>query len=62
MNKFFLLIAWFVLAMWLTTLGYEMLSAPNTIENIVGLTILCTFVAISVKTKLLININKLWKK
>lgn len=44
---------WFVIFIVLLTLGLEMISAPNTIENVIGFLILVATVLISIKTKCL---------
>lgn len=50
--------------MWLSTVAFEMLSAPSSTENIVGLAIIIAIFACSVKTRCFTNINikKPWTK
>ena len=44
---------WFVLFMALLTLGLNMVSEPNTIENVIGFFIIVAIVLISIETKCL---------
>lgn len=48
---------WFVIFIILITLGLEMISAPNTIENVIGFLILVVTVLISIKTKCLTTLK-----
>lgn len=48
---------WFILFMALLTLGLNMVSEPNTIENVIGFFIIVAIVLISIETKCLILIN-----
>ena len=48
---------WFVLFMALLTLGLNMVSEPNTIENVIGFFIIVAIVLISIETKCLTLIN-----
>lgn len=48
---------WFILFMALLTLGLNMVSEPNTIENVIGFFIIVAIVLISIKTKCLTLIN-----
>lgn len=48
---------WFILFMVLLTLGLNMVSEPNTIENVIGFFIIVTIVLISIETKCLTLIN-----
>lgn len=47
--KVFKLVAWFVLFMGLTSWSLSMISAPNTIENIIGIFILTGTIYLSIK-------------
>lgn len=55
--KYFKIIIWFILTMYLITLGLDMVSVPNTIENIIGFIIVFLTIYVSIKTKCFININ-----
>ena len=48
---------WFILFMALLTLGFNMVSKPNTIENVIGFFIIVAIVLISIETKCLTLIN-----
>lgn len=48
---------WFILFIALLTLGLNMVSEPNTIENVIGFFIIVAIVLISIKTKCLTLIN-----
>ena len=48
---------WFILFMALLTLGLNMISEPNTIENVIGFFIIVAIVLISIETKCLTLIN-----
>lgn len=48
---------WFVIFIILITLGLEMISAPNTIENVIGFFMIVTVLYLSIKTKCLIAIK-----
>ena len=51
---------WFVIFIILLTLGLEMISAPNTIENVIGFFIVVIVLYLSIRTKCLtiIKFNK----
>lgn len=51
---------WFVIFIVLLTLGLEMISAPNTIENVIGFFMAVAILYLSVRTKCLtiIKFNK----
>ena len=51
---------WFVIFIVLLTLGLEMISAPNTIENVIGFFMVVTVLYLSIRTKCLtiIKFNK----
>lgn len=51
---------WFVIFTILITLGFEMISAPNTIENVIGFFMVVTVLYLSIRTKCLtiIKFNK----
>lgn len=44
---------WFILFLALLGAGFEMISKPSTIENIIGFFIIVTIIIISIKTKCL---------
>lgn len=48
---------WFVIFIILITLGFEMISAPNTIENVIGFFMVVATLHLSVKTKCLTSIK-----
>lgn len=48
---------WFVIFIVLLTLGLEMISAPNTIENVIGFFMVVAISYLSVKTKCLTAIK-----
>ena len=48
---------WFVIFIILLTLGLEMISAPNTIENMIGFLMVVTVLYLSIKTKCLTTIK-----
>ena len=51
---------WCVIFTILITLGFEMISAPNTIENVIGFFMVVTVLYLSIRTKCLtiIKFNK----
>lgn len=51
---------WFVIFTILITLGLEMISAPNTTENVIGFFMVVTVLYLSIRTKCLtiIKFNK----
>ena len=48
---------WFVIFIVLLTLGLEMISAPNTIENVIGFFMVLAIIDLSVITKCLTTIK-----
>ena len=48
---------WFVIFIILITLGLEMISAPNTIENMIGFFMIVAILYLSIKTKCLTTIK-----
>ena len=48
---------WFVIFIVLLTLGLEMISAPNTIENVIGFFMIVATLYLSIKTKCLTTIK-----
>ena len=48
---------WFVIFIVLLTLGLEMISAPNTIENVIGFLMIVATLYLSIKTKCLTTIK-----
>ena len=48
---------WFVVFIILITLGLEMISAPNTIENVIGFLMVVIVLYLSIKTKCLTTIK-----
>jgi uncharacterized Tic20 family protein len=55
--KYFKIVIWFILTMYLITLGLDMVSVPNTIENIIGCLIVFITIYVSIKTKCFTNIK-----
>lgn len=51
------LVVWFVIFIALLNIGLEMITAPNTMENIVGVGLLVAVVVISINTKCLTSIG-----
>lgn len=51
---------WFILFLALLGAGFEMVSKPSTIENVIGFFVVAAIVVISIKTKCLttIKLNK----
>lgn len=56
MKKGLILVVWFVVFMALLTGSLSLISAPNTIENLLGVVILAITVTFSIKTKCLTNL------
>lgn len=48
---------WFVIFIILITLGFEMISAPNTIENVIGFFMVVATLYLSARTKCLTAIK-----
>ena len=48
---------WFVIFIILINLGLEMISAPNTIENVIGFFMIVATLYLSIKTKCLTTIK-----
>ena len=48
---------WFVIFIILITLGLEMISVPNTIENVIGFFMVVTVLYLSIRTKCLTAIK-----
>ena len=48
---------WYVIFIILITLGFEMISAPNTIENVIGFFMVVATLYLSVRTKCLAAIK-----
>lgn len=57
MKKGLILVVWFVVFMALLTGSLSLISAPNTIENLLGVAVLAGTVAFSIKTKCLTTIK-----
>lgn len=52
---------WYVIFIILITLGFEMISAPNTIENVIGFFMVVATLYLSIRTKCL-TVIKLERK
>lgn len=51
------LVLWFIICVNFFNLGFEMLSAPNTIKNVTGFLIIVATLVVGVETKCLTNLN-----
>lgn len=56
-NKIVKIIIWIILIIIFSNVGFTMLSAPNTIENIIGIVIILAIVIITVKTNFLTTLT-----
>ena len=50
-------VLWFILFLALLGAGFEMVSKPSTIENVIGFFVVVAIIVISIKTKCLITIK-----
>lgn len=57
MKRGLMLVVWFVVFMALLTSSLSLISAPNTIKNLLGVVILAVTVVLSIKTKCLTEIR-----
>lgn len=48
---------WFILFLTLLGAGFEMVSKPSTIENVIGFFVVVVIIVISIKTKCLTSIK-----
>lgn len=48
---------WFILFLALLGVGFEMVSKPSTIENVIGFFVVVAIIVISIKTKCLTSIK-----
>lgn len=60
--KFILIFVWFILFMWIVTLGCDLISTPNTVKMLLGLVLIFGAVFISAKTECFTNIKFKKKK
>lgn len=60
--KFVLFCIWLILALVALEISLVMVSAANTVENILGLILIALFAVGSVYTKCLTITTRLWKK
>lgn len=51
------LVLWFIICINFLNLGLKMLSAPNTVENVIGFLIIVAIFIVGVETKCLTNLN-----
>lgn len=59
MKKGLVLTAWFIIFMAIITMSFNMISIASTTANLIGIIILVSSIAISIKTKCLTNfVNK----
>ena len=56
-NKIVKIIICIILIIIFSNIGFTMISAPNTIENIIGIIIILALVIITVKTKFLTTLT-----
>ncbi len=56
MKKCLILVVWFVVFMALLTSSLSLISAPDTIENLIGIVVLAVTIVLSKKTKCLTNL------
>ena len=56
-NKIIKIIIWIILIIIFSNIGFTMISAPNTIENIIGIIIILAIVIITVKTNFLTTLT-----
>lgn len=56
MKKCLILVVWFVVFMALLTSSLSLISAPDTIENLLGVVILAVTIVLSKETKCLTNL------
>lgn len=57
-----LFVVWVIILLATITGGLSMISAANTIENIIGVFLIVIMFFVSYKTKCFLNIRNLWKK
>lgn len=57
MKKIIILVVWFVMFMGVSTWSLSMISAPNTVENLLGVAILIVVAYLSFKTECLTRIK-----
>ncbi len=62
MTKGIIFLIWLVLAIGLWDISLEMISASNTAENLMGIILIILLISISITTKCLTKITKLWEK
>lgn len=61
MKRGLMLVVWFVVFMALLTSSLSLISAPNTIKNLLGVVILAVTVVLSIKTKCLTKFKDISK-
>mgnify|MGYP007055250507 FL=1 len=57
MKKGLILVIWFIVFMALLTCSLSLISAPNTIKNLIGVVVLAGTVTLSIETKCLTNLT-----
>ena len=62
MEKALLFSIWLVAAIWVWNKALDLISASSSVENLVGIFILLLVIFISIKTRCLTKIMKLWEK
>lgn len=55
--KGFKILIWFIIFMFLISMSLDMISEPNTIENIIGLIVGYITIFVSIKTRCFTNIK-----
>jgi hypothetical protein len=56
-NKIIKIIIWILLIIIFSNVGFNMISAPNTIENIIGIVIILAIIIITVETNFLTTLT-----
>jgi hypothetical protein len=56
-NKIIKIIIWILLIIIFSNVGFNMISAPNTIENIIGIVIIFAIIIITVETNFLTTLT-----
>lgn len=56
-NKIIKIIIWIILIIVFSNIGFTMISAPNTIENIIGIIIILAIIIVTIKTNFLTTLT-----
>ena len=57
-----LFVVWVIILLFVINGGLSMITAANTIENIVGIFLMMIMLFVSYKTRCFLNIRNLWRK